>query len=89
MARQTKDELIAWLVSWFGERGQVPSGSREEQVGLNYFDAGLIDSFGVIELISDIERECGVEFSSEDFLDRRFSSIGGLADVLVEKMGAE
>lgn len=87
MSVGNQDEPAAWLLAWFRGRGDVPGSSVEEQLAVNYFDAALIDSFGVIELIADIEAKYAVEFTSENFLDRQFSTIGGLAAILTQMRG--
>ena len=76
-------EVTRWLLNWFNQRGPV-SGSSVEQLWVNYFDVGLIDSLGVIELIGAVEEHFGIHFSQEHFQDRRFSTIGGLSDVTRE-----
>jgi acyl carrier protein len=85
LQRSLDPSVVEWLLAWFRERGKFPADGLEERLAVNYFDAGIIDSFGIIELISDIEQKYGVEFSSEDFLDRRFSTIGGLAAILEQR----
>ncbi|MDP2431768.1 MAG: acyl carrier protein [Pseudomonadota bacterium] len=74
----------AWLFDWFRQRAAHITLAPDD----NYFNAGAIDSFGVIELIEDMERAFSVRFSQDDFQDRRFSSVAGLAALLAEKMGA-
>lgn len=71
----------AWLAEWF--LAQAPDSSLASQD--NFFDVGVIDSFGVIELIEAMEDAFDVRFSNDDFQDRRFSSIAGLAAILSEK----
>ena len=82
-------EATCWLLDWFKQRGPVPSSDMEEQLRCNYFDENLIDSLGVIELIADIEEHFGIHFSQEHFQDRRFATIGGLSDLVVELLRAE
>lgn len=74
----------SWLFDWFHQRAPHVVLAPED----NYFNAGAIDSFGVIELIEDIEQTYVVRFTQEDFQDRRFSSVAGLATLLAEKSGA-
>jgi acyl carrier protein len=69
-----------WLDHWFAKRGATLD--REE----NYFDAGAIDSFGVIELIEAIEEHFAIQFGERDFQDRRFSTIAGLAEITNERL---
>jgi acyl carrier protein len=75
---------LEWLREWFSARGELPA-CVEDLRALNYFEAALIDSLGVIDLITDIEERYQIAFSSEDFLDRRFSTVGGLADMLAQR----
>lgn len=73
-----------WLFDWFRARAPQVTLAAED----NYFSAGAIDSFGVIELIEDMEQAFSVRFTQDDFQDRRFSSVAGLAALLAEKAGA-
>jgi len=72
---------LTWLHDWFHARQPALVLQPED----NYFEAGAIDSLGVIELIEDVEQAFALRFSAEDFQDRRFSSIAGLASLLEEK----
>ncbi|EBA14544.1 hypothetical protein RSK20926_01077 [Roseobacter sp. SK209-2-6] len=74
-------EYQTWLAEWFS--AQAPDVSLAPQD--NFFDIGAIDSFGVIELIEAAEDAFDIRFSNDDFQDRRFSSIAGLAEILSEK----
>jgi acyl carrier protein len=51
---------------------------------VDFFAAGLIDSFGVIELLSAVEEHFAIHFSDLHFQDRRFPFVGGLADIIRE-----
>ena len=75
------NNFLLWLQTWFQEHGQA----IQPDVNDNFFDIGAIDSLGLIELIEDIEQAFEITFTQEDFLDRRFSSITGLAEILAEK----
>jgi acyl carrier protein len=81
----TDQKAVAlWLVEWFSERGEVPGATLEDKLEINYFDAKLIDSLAVVDLIAEIEEKFGVEFADEHFQDRRFAVIGGLWRIIVE-----
>lgn len=83
-----KDEA-RWLLDWFEQRGPVPGSNVEEQLQLNYFDVDLIDSLGAIELIVAVEEHFGIHFTQEHFQDRRFSTIGGLSDLIRELLDSK
>jgi acyl carrier protein len=71
-----------FLTDWFNRRAPHLSLSQDE----NYFIAGAIDSFGVIELIEEVESTFGLRFTQIDLLDSRFVSINGLASLIDEKL---
>lgn len=72
-----------WLFAWFHERAPQVELNPDD----NFFNMGAIDSLGVIELIEAMERAFAVRFTQDDFQDRRFSSVSGLAAMLAEKEG--
>lgn len=76
-------DYSTWLFEWFRKRAPQVELAPDD----NYFNAGAIDSFGVIELIEDMEQAFAIRFSQGDFQDRRFSSVAGLTALLAEKMG--
>jgi acyl carrier protein len=74
-------DFSTWLIDWFHKRAPKVMLMQTD----NYFEAGAIDSLGVIELIEDIEQTFKVRFTQEDFQDRRFPQISGLVEMLTEK----
>lgn len=78
--------ITQWLVDWFERRKPLPQNA-DALLDVDYFKAGLIDSFGVTELIADIEDEFVIEFSDLHFQDRRFARISGLAEIIAELQG--
>ena len=71
---------IDWLKTYFSEQTTVPDNVE----GMNYFEAGLIDSFGVVIMIGTIEEHFHISFEQSHFTDRRFSTIQGLAEIIEE-----
>lgn len=74
------EEVIQWLKNYFATKGELPPNSEE----MNYFELGLIDSLGVIELIEAIESHFEIKFNETIFQERRFSTIKGLAEIIQE-----
>ena len=77
-------EEAVWLRRWFEQREAAGAGWSEPWVDTNYFQAGLIDSLGVIELIADVEQHFGITFDESHFQDRRFATVGGLGEIINE-----
>jgi acyl carrier protein len=71
----------AWLIAWFAKKAPDVSLADSD----NFFVAEAIDSFSVIELIEDAEKQFCIRFTERDFQDRRFPSIAGLSEIIVDK----
>lgn len=88
MSEFSVNEKSDWLIDWFKKRSATFSGPAEEQYEINYFDAGFIDSMGVMDLIVEIESEFNIRFTEKHFQDRRFPFIQGLATIIDEIQNA-
>ncbi len=74
-----------WIIGWLEKNTAL---LREEIIGEleeNYFQKGWIDSFQLINFISEIENAFGMRFSNDDFQDRSFSTVKGLASIINKK----
>ena len=78
-----KSKIEAWIVNWFQDK----SPDTNLDITDNYFEKNAIDSFGIMELITDIETHYEITFSQDDFQDPRFANIEGLSNILMEKIG--
>ena len=77
-----KEDIINWLINWFGENSMMEKEEIRLFTSESYFEKGLIDSFVFIQLIEDIEEEYQIEFGNEQFEDRSFATIEGLAEII-------
>ncbi len=75
-------EIEQWLRGWFQARGAA--GATEASPTVDYFESKWIDSLAVIELIEAAEEKFAIHFREDDFMDRRFSSLGGLTQIISE-----
>jgi acyl carrier protein len=78
------DEYSLWVLGWFEERHGISAGTPAERLQLDYFQSGLLDSFETMELVAEIESRFEIRFSAEQFQDRRFTTLGGLAQMIAE-----
>ena len=53
----------------------------------NFFREGLIDSFGFMQLIMEIERACGIGFSQEELMTNSFSNLKDMVKTIEKKRG--
>ena len=71
-------------MQWFEAKGALSREEIERRARESYFDAGWIDSLGLIEFVDELETHFNIRFSNDEFQDRSFSTIDGLA-ALVER----
>lgn len=73
-----------WLVEWFRNRnGGLPVAEADID-DANIFETQMIDSFGTIELVGAMEAELNIRFTNDHYMDRRFTTIGGLSEMVHE-----
>ena len=79
------EETRNWLIQWFVDNANGDEKTLRENMAENYFDKGFIDSFTFISLIAEIEENFQIEFDNEQFADRSFATVAGLAQ-MIEKL---
>lgn len=73
-----------WVLGWFETRGPIPGATPAQRAAVDYFEAGLIDSLAVVGLVGELEKAFGVRFEDRHYQDPRFSTIGGLGQIVAE-----
>jgi acyl carrier protein len=81
-----REDVSGWIVDWFSSRGKVHCGAREA-LGIDYLQSGLLTSLEIVELVSEIEDHFGMQFSETEMQDPRFSTVGGLAELVTMVLG--
>jgi acyl carrier protein len=52
---------------------------------VDYFAAGWLTSMEVVEFITEIEQQFGMQFSDDDMQDPRFVTIAGLTELVLQR----
>jgi acyl carrier protein len=79
MTKKTAKEIV---VEFFKRKGTIPGQTETDRLACDYILAGLVDSFGVVELISELEGTFGIRFDYSDFENPQFKIIGGLIEIV-------
>jgi acyl carrier protein len=77
-------EARGWLVSYFERHGKLNGRDVDELVDENFVSMELLDSLGIVEMLTGIEDEFGVWLEPSEMQDPRFCSIAGLAELVEE-----
>lgn len=78
-------DIKEWLINWFDQHSSLNAVELEAASKEDYLKKGIIDSFSFVMLVSDIDDEYEVAFTNEDFLDPRFPTIDGIAEMIEER----
>lgn len=70
------------VLDFFVRHGVRPLPIGDAALSVAYLDVGLIDSLGIVTLISELESKLGVQFSAEDMQSYEFVTVGGLIAIL-------
>lgn len=77
-----QDEVRDFMIGFFKEKGLSDMDSETELLDINYLDKGIIDSFGIVEMIVGLEGEFGITFPSEEMQKEEFGTVGGLIGIV-------
>lgn len=75
MSVATKDLVLDFMT----RSGRKPLPASEAEVlACPYLDSGIIDSLGIINMVSEFESKLTIQFSADDMQSYDFQTIGGL-----------
>tara|TARA_B100000029_G_scaffold90607_1_gene80409 strand:+ start:2519 stop:2770 length:252 start_codon:yes stop_codon:yes gene_type:complete len=74
-----------WLIEWFTKNTSSNNEEIISSLNENFFEKNWMDSLKFIEFISNIEAKFGIVFDNNEFQDRSFSTIKGLAKIIERK----
>ena len=77
----------SWVLRFISShaRKTVPKDERA-LLATRYLDAGLIDSMGIVVLITQLEDELGVRLEAEDMQSYEFQTVEGLIGLVAKRM---
>ena len=82
-------DVKTWLIEWFKTNTDLSPEDIGDDVNINYFEKGWIDSFKFISFMTDIEENFNIRFSNDQFQDRGFSTIDGVIRLIEEKINGK
>jgi len=75
------------VFKFFDEKGGIPGNGLQEKLRCHYLDIKIIDSMGIIEMVSLFEDKFKIRFEAEHLQSNEFQTIGGLIE-LVDRLRA-
>jgi len=84
-AADVRAHVLQWLAEPLSEAGIDPASVSDD---LDLLDAGLIDSFGILELIAEVEQHFGVEIDFDRLDPEGLTVLGTFAGFVATEIGA-
>jgi acyl carrier protein len=83
MSQQTEAPSPRDVVfSFFQTKGSIGGTTEAEQRAFDYVDGALLDSFGIVEMVTEFEARFEIKFSTDDLQSPGFRTIGGLIEII-------
>jgi acyl carrier protein len=80
-----EDHIEAFVRNQFSVNPADPGFDRE----VDLFEHGYVDSVGVVELLGFLQEKFNVEIPDDDLLSEDFSSIAGIARIVLRNVGVQ
>lgn len=77
-----KEEVLSYLEAC----NKIPGETEEQFLSCNYLDVGIVDSMGIVMMITEFEERFGMHFDSDDLQSYDFQTIGGLIGIIEKKL---
>jgi acyl carrier protein len=84
-----RSSIATTLEQLIREIAQIAEDDSEFSPTAHLFDAGYIDSIGVVTLMELIETTFGIGLSEEDLFDERFATIDGMSAIIAYRLSAQ
>jgi acyl carrier protein len=85
--KMSEGTVLAKICSFVEERFLVDKGTLTNDLDL--FDQGIVDSFGLIEIVAFLESTFAVVLEREELMSARVATVGGIASLVAEKQAVK
>jgi len=83
--KMKKEEIKAVIVRYIEMKGKLPENTDIDN--FDYVGTGYLDSLSVIKFVVKLEEKFNIEIEDEEILRPEFRTIGGLASIILDKIG--
>lgn len=78
-----RDDILTFVMDYLQRESDLPEDM--DIVTFNFVETGYIDSIGLVQFVTEIEDEYGIEFSDEELQSNDFKVIGSLVALIESK----
>lgn len=82
----TAEQIEKSLLKFLENKLLMDNLSSHSMRNTNLFSSGLIDSYGLIELISFLEKTFEISITDEEIADSSLISVSNIIDTVIQKL---
>lgn len=80
------NDIKEWLYDFISKRDSRTDIKAKLTDSTDIFESGIMDSLGIVELLTGIESRFNIELTSDSLEIDRFNSIQGIAEIIFEEL---
>jgi acyl carrier protein len=81
-----RDDIAAKIKGFVESRQRVAAGDERFTLDVHLFEAGYIDSIGMVELVAFVEETFDITFDEDQLFSDDFTSINGIARMVEDTL---
>lgn len=78
------ENVRQFVIDYIEREYQIPADV--DQDSFNFVQTGYVDSIGVVQFITILEDEFGVEFTDEELADETYQTVGNMVKLIESKL---
>ena len=78
------DNVKQFVIDYIEREYQIPADV--DQDSFNFVKTGYVDSIGVVQFITILEDEFGIEFSDEELANEAYQIVGNMVKLIESKL---
>lgn len=83
----TCDEIVAELTDYIGKNYPASRKLNPFPVSESLYRLGILDSFGIVELVAFIEARWGTKIDDSEITAEKFDSLQNISKLVASKVG--
>jgi acyl carrier protein len=82
----SKTSVKDFIFEYFKKIGPIPGKTEKERLAYDYVQSQMLDSLGILNLITDVEAKFNIALAGDDLERPAFKTIGGLIQTIESKL---
>jgi acyl carrier protein len=77
-----RNDVTSAVLAFFDSKGGLPGENIEQKLNCLYLDQKIIDSMGIIEMVTTFEEDFDIQFDADLMQSPEFQTVGGIIGII-------